>query len=48
MDVALDVRINLPASLTKVKVEYGAISKEVDITANTIQFKYSPDISNED
>ena len=44
----LNIKITLPAHITKVKVEYGAIVKEKDVLGNTISFNFTPEITNED
>jgi pyruvate carboxylase len=44
----LSIKFSLPAYVTKVKVEYGSIVKDVDIQGNIIKFKFSPEIGNED
>lgn len=43
----LNTTVNLPIHLGKVVVEYGTISKEVEIVANTINFTFAQDIPNE-
>lgn len=44
----LNTKITLPAHVSKVKVEYGAIVKERDVLGNNINFNFTPEIGNED
>lgn len=44
----LNVKFEIPADVKKVTVEYGKITKSIDVVAKTIKFKFAPEIGNED
>ncbi len=44
----LNIKFEIPADVKKVAVEYGKITKNVDVVAKTIKFKFAPEIGNED
>ncbi|MDL5045143.1 hypothetical protein QQ054_03685 [Oscillatoria amoena NRMC-F 0135] len=44
----LNIKFDMPADVKKVTIEYGKITKSIDVVAKTIKFKFAPEIGNED